>query len=86
MAVEQLGDPKRAMRLLDTAEADALAISDRHLLGKVRGTRAGLDLDEGRLEGLEPRLWDAVALLEETGGDYVANVLTTLAILHTRAR
>ena len=86
IASEQLGDYDRAMRLLDCAEADALAISDQHLLGRVRGTRAGLDLDEGRLEGLESRLWDAIALLEEAGGDYVANVLTTLAILHTRSR
>ena len=84
IASEQLGDYDRAMRLLDCAEADALAISDQHLLGKVRGTRAGLDLDAGRLEGLEARLWDAIALLEAAGGDYVANVLTTLGMLHTQ--
>lgn len=84
IASEQLGDYDRAMRLLDCAEADALAISDQHLLGKVRGTRAGLDLDAGRLDGLESRLSDAIALLEAAGGDYVANVLTTLGMLYAQ--
>ena len=36
IAQEQLGDYERAMRLLDRAEADALAVSDDHLLGRVR--------------------------------------------------
>ena len=66
IASEYRGDDKQAQRLLDAAEADAVAIADRALLGRVRCTRAGIDLDAGRLDGLEARLADAFSLLEET--------------------
>ena len=56
IASEDLGDDERATRLLDAAEADAIAVSDRQLLGRVRSTRASLDLDRGRWDGLEARL------------------------------
>ena len=87
IAREQLSDYERAVRLLERAEADAVAVSDQHLLGRVRCTRAELDLDEGQIEGLELRLWDAIALLEEAGGEDVSFVLASLASFHAdRAR
>jgi hypothetical protein len=82
IAREQLGDYERAVRLLERAEADAVAVADQHLLGRVRCTRAEVDLDEGQIEGLELRLWDAIALLEEAGGEDVSFVLASLASFH----
>lgn len=84
IAAEQMGDDERAMRLLDAAESDAIAIADRDLLGRVLATRATTDLNAGRLEGIDARLTEAVAMLEESGGDYVANALTSLAMLAVR--
>ena len=53
IAGEYRGDDEQAQRLLDAAEADAIAVDDRRLLGRVRCTLAGIDLDVGRLDGLE---------------------------------
>ncbi len=79
IAAEDHRDDERAFRLLASAEADAIDLGDRQLLGHVRATRAGVEFESGRVDGLEPTLWDAIALLEETGGAYVADALTTLA-------
>ncbi len=83
IASENRGDDDQAQRLLDAAEADAVAVADRRLLGRVRCTRAGTDLDVGRLDGLEARLADAFALLEETDDEYAVDALANLAILHS---
>jgi predicted ATPase/DNA-binding SARP family transcriptional activator/tetratricopeptide (TPR) repeat protein len=82
LASEYFGDDERTARLLDASEADAIAVSDDQVLGMVRATRAGLDLDRGRLDGVEIRLRDAIVLLEQSGGEYVANALTSLAELY----
>jgi predicted ATPase/DNA-binding SARP family transcriptional activator len=82
IASEDLGDDERAMRLLDAAEVDASAVCDRQLLGRVRATRAALDLDRGRLDGLETRIRDAITMLEESGDPFVASALLTLAELN----
>ena len=84
IASEYRGDDEQAQRLLDAAEADAVAVADRRLLGRVRCTRAGTDLDAGRLDGLEARLADAFALLEETDDEFAVDALATLATLHHR--
>jgi predicted ATPase/DNA-binding SARP family transcriptional activator len=82
LACENFGDDERTARLLDAAEADAIAVSDDQLVGEVRATRAGLDVDRGWLDGVEIRLRDALVLLEQSGGEYVANALTSLAQLY----
>ena len=79
IAAEDHRDDERAFRLLASAEADAIDLGDRQLLGQVRATRAGVEFESGRVDGLEPTLWDAIALLEETGGANVDDALTTLA-------
>jgi predicted ATPase len=75
------GDDEQAQRLLDAAEADAIAVGDRRQLGRVRCTRAGIDLDVGRLDGLDARLSDAIALLEEMDDEYAVDALSILATL-----
>ncbi|MGI9052474.1 MAG: ATP-binding protein [Ilumatobacteraceae bacterium] len=50
IASELQGDRPRALALLDAAERDAEALGDRQLLGRVRGTRCGVDYDGGQLE------------------------------------
>ena len=82
IAAEEFQDDAELTRLLDSAEADALAVSDRQVLAEIRATRAAFDLDGGRLDGLETRLREAVAFLEEFGDGFVANTLTSLAALH----
>jgi predicted ATPase len=79
IATELLADDVRTQQLLDAAEADAIAVADQELLGRVRGTRANLDLHALRLDGLDDRLADALALLEATGDEYAADVLATQA-------
>ena len=83
IASEYHGDDEQAQRLLDAAEADAIAVGDRRMLGRVRSTRAGIDLDVGRLDGLDARLSDAIALLEETDDEYAVDALGALATLHS---
>jgi predicted ATPase len=83
IASEYFRNDERAQRLLDAAEADAVALADRRLLGRVRCTRAGTDLDAGRLDGLEARLADAFALLAETDDEFAADALSILATLHS---
>jgi predicted ATPase len=82
IACDYRGDAEQAQRLLDAAEADAVAVADRCLLGRVRCTRAGIDLEVGRLDGLEARLADAFALLEEAEDEWAVDALATLATLH----
>ncbi len=78
------GDDEEAQRLLDAAEADAIAVGDRRLLGRVRSTRAGIDLDVGRLDGLERRGCPTrSALLEESDDEYAVDALGALAALHS---
>jgi predicted ATPase len=84
IASEDQGDYERAFDLLDLAEADATAIGDRQLLGRVRATRAGVDYDRGHLDALEADLGDAIALLEETGDNYAADALITLASVYVQ--
>jgi predicted ATPase len=82
IASEYRGDDDQAQRLLDAAEGDAVAVADQRLLGRVRCTRAEIDLDAGRLDGLDARLADAFALLAETGDEFAIAALSTLATLH----
>ena len=84
IASEDQGDYQRAFNLLDLAEADAVALADRQLLGRVRATRAGVDYDRGHLDALEADLWDAITLLEETGDNYAADALTMLANVYVQ--
>ena len=84
IASEYRGDDEHAQRLLDAAEADAVAVADRRLLGRVRCTRAGIDLDAGRLEGLDARLADALALLEGTDDEFVVDAIANVANLNAR--
>jgi predicted ATPase len=84
IASEYRGDDEQAQRLLDAAEADAVAVADQRLLGRVRCTRAEIDLDAGRLDGLDARLADAFALLAETDDEFAVDALSTLATLHSQ--
>ena len=84
IAGADFGDAERAVALLDGAESDAIALDDRSLLGRIRSNRAAHDLDQGRLEGLEPRFHEAIRLLEESGDPYVSVTLINLADLHAR--
>jgi tetratricopeptide (TPR) repeat protein len=84
IANEDREDDEQAQRLLDAAEADAVAVADRRLLGRVRCTRARIDLDAGGLDGLEARLVDVFALLAESDDEFAVDALTTLALLHAR--
>jgi predicted ATPase/class 3 adenylate cyclase len=83
IANEYRGDDEQAQRLLDAAEADAVAVADAQLRGRVRCTRAGIDLDVGRPNGLDARLADAFALLEEIDDEFAVDALATLAALHS---
>jgi hypothetical protein len=51
-------------------------------LAMVRATRAAFDLEGGRLDGLESRLCDAIATLEELAHPFAANTLASLANLY----
>ncbi len=82
IANEDFGDDDRSMRLLDAAEADALAIADRQLLSMVQVTRLTFDQSHGRLDGVEKGLRDAIGVLEEFGDEFVANALTALGDLY----
>jgi predicted ATPase len=82
IALEYREDDKLAQRLLDAAEADAVALADQQLIGRVRCTRASADLDAGRLDGLDTRLVDAFALLAETEDNFAVDALSILATLH----
>ena len=84
IASDDLGDHERAIRLFDLAEADAIAVNDRSLLGRIWANRAVHDLVRGRYDGVERRLRDAAALLEESGDPYVADTQVTLACVYAR--
>jgi len=87
IAIGDLGDANRAYELLDAAEADAIAMNDGALRGRIQSNRADIDLSLGRDDGIEVRLYDAIALLEEFGDTYFSVTLQTLADLCvTRAK
>jgi len=80
IACEQFGDDERWTRLLDDAEADAIAVSDNQQLGRVRATRAGLCFEHRGPEGLDiSYLRDAIVLLERSADEHLAGAVTTLA-------
>jgi len=87
IASEDVNDDARATRLLDAAAADATALNDRSLLGRIQSNLA-VQLLHGPeyvgFEDLDRRLCEAIALLEECADPYVSESLLELAYLYTR--